>query len=502
MRNIIPIILAFIVFWETPPGVVGEDFTLPEIIPGTVVRKKFWNHPGYDRHKLARTDGPGLVITTPPGEETIAYYSRLRLSGRVMPETDLEIDSEPVPVEATGAFVHLLDLNPGENRISFRLENQRGESVHDLLIDRQKRRPHRPEYRPFPRRRAGKVIKPHTPIQLRPDRTRLLTLSAETEVTIAGEKGKFYRVILSANLSGWAKKENIELTGEKTGIRCPIGNVLIDGGERTARFSMPRPIPARVEYLSPDKLHVIFYNATIDTETVNLGDWEGSCRWEQVEDGRAVFILEGPLSCYRWRLEYREEGYVLSWKDRHRIPEETTVLVDPGHGGEESGAISPCGIEEKEINLMISRLIIRELRDRGIKAVLSRDEDTDLGIYRRTGIARNNRADILLSVHFNALPEDRDPRHLSGSSTFFYNAPSRPLAGMIEKALVGIGWNDNGVRWRSLAVIRPTDYIGVLVEIAYLTNPDDEARLFDPDFREKIAGAIATALAEYLQSSR
>ena len=151
---------------------------------------------------------------------------------------------------------------------------------------------------------------------------------------------------------------------------------------------------------------------------------------------------------------------------------------------------------------MISRPFVEELERTGIKAVLSRNGDDDVGLYRRGEIAREEEADILLSIHFNALPEDRDPRLLSGSSTFFYNPPSRPLAGLIQQSLLKEGLKDNGVRWQSLAVIRPADYLGVLAEIAYLTNPDDEARLFDPVFRGKIAAAIADGVSEYIQSSK
>jgi N-acetylmuramoyl-L-alanine amidase len=177
------------------------------------------------------------------------------------------------------------------------------------------------------------------------------------------------------------------------------------------------------------------------------------------------------------------------------------VCIDPGHGGDQWGAVSPSGVAEKEANLRLAELVTARLRKEGVKVVLSRDSDIAVGLYDRIDHARENGADLLLSLHYNSVGEDRDPLSRSGCAVFYYNPPSRELAGNIYRSLKEIGLEGSGLRWRSLAVIRPTDLVAVLVEVAFLSNPEDEAKVLDPGFREKTADAIAQGVMKYLRDA-
>lgn len=465
---------------------------------GKILRRSFWDRPGY-RVIPAGEKGPGILITSPPAEEVTAGYEAVRLSGRVAPGASLSINRKPVFIYPDGAFVELVPLEPGKNKIALLARDGEGESEYSIELERQEIIPDQPVWKDFDHPRLGRVILPHTPLQLLPGRTRILTLKKNSILKISGEGEEYFRVELTASLSGWVPKDNIEVGDSFPPLPFAISNVVVEGDKGRAFFRAQTSVPARVSYISPSELEIIFYNSIVDTEEINLGSWSGNCSWEQERDGEAVFRLRGPISCRRWSLGWEEGGYLLEWRDRPRKKDEVTVFIDPGHGGDEPGALSPIGIEEKEANLILARKVASDLKERGIRSVLSRDDDSTLGLYRRVELARKAGADILLSIHFNSLPEYEDPRGETGCTIFYYNPSSRRLAGIIHRKLLETGLSGNGVRWKSLAVIRPTDMIAVLIEVSYLTHPEDEARLLDADFREKVARAICESVVDYLE---
>ena len=440
------------------------------------------------------------MITCPPAEEVRAFYEAIRVSGRVDPGTRLSINRKPVLIYPTGSFVELIPLDPGENRITLLARDEEGESEYSINLQREEFIPYQPDFKEFSHPRRGRVSQSHTALQFLPGRTRMLTLEEGTLLKITGEGEEYLRAELAESLAGWVMKENVELGERFPPLPFAIGNAVVEADKSRALFSAQTSVPARVVYISPSELKIIFYNSIVDTEEINLGNWGGDCRWGQNRGGEAAFLLHGPLSCYRWSLGWKEGAYRLAWRDRPRGKEGVLVFIDPGHGGDEPGAVSPIGIEEKEANLILAREVVRGLKQRGIRSVLSREDDSTLDLYRRVELARKAGADILLSLHFNSLPEHEDPRDASrsGCTVFYYHPPARGLAGIIYRKLTEAGLAGNGVRWKSLAVIRPTDLIAVLVEVAYLTNPDDEANLLDPDFRDKVADAISASVVEYL----
>ncbi len=484
---------------NAPGAEEASSFTLPVIDRGKVLQRSFWDRPGY-RLVSQGGKGPGLLLTCPPEEEKIVRYGAVRLSGRLDPRATLLVNGEAVPVNPTGSFVHFLPLELGVNPIAFRASGPAGETNYTLVLKREEFIPSRLDFRKFRRTRAGRTAKPSTPLHFLPDRTRLMTLDEGTLLKLTGRGEGFLRVELSAGLSGYVPEENAGWDEPYPSQPVPAGNVVVEADRMRARFSVPAPVPARLEYLSPNEIRVIFYNSTVDTETINLGDWKGDCRWEQPVGGEAAFRLKGPLSCYRWQLTRQDDAYLLTWKDKPRGRSETTVFIDPGHGGEKPGAVSPLGIEEKEANLLLARQLARDLKKAGVNAVLGRSDDSHLELQERIDRARKEGADIFISIHHNSLAEYEDPREKTGSAVFYYHPPSRELAGAIGGKLKDLGLPTGGVVWKSLAVTRPTDLIAVLVEAAYLTNPDDETRLLDPDFHAQISGAITKALLEYVDS--
>jgi N-acetylmuramoyl-L-alanine amidase len=443
--------------------------------------------------------GPGILLSFPPLEYGNFPLKSVRVAGRVEAGTSVMINDLPAVVYPTGSFAYLIPLARDTGAITITARSGSGETVYAIPVIRAESKPEKRKFASFKSPRLGRVKKSHTALQLLPERVRLITLAAETVLKVTGSDGVYLRVDLDGGLTGWVRSSAVELMGDVGSGPFRAGNVEFIGSQNQAHFALQTSVPVRVEYISPSELKVVFYNTVVDTRTINLEDWKGDCRWSQDRDGRAVFILRGGPDCYRWSIKWEGEGYRLAWKGLPGREKEKVVFVDPGHGGDQWGAVSPGGVSEKEANLKLAALVAGRLNREGVKAVLSRGSDTGVGLYERIARARADGADIFLSLHYNSVGDDRDPLSRTGCSVFYYHPPARELAGSIYRSLKEIGLEGSGVRWSSLAVIRPTEMIAVLAEVAFLSHPGDEAKVLDPGFRKKTADAIVKGVLEYLR---
>ena len=224
------------------------------------------------------------------------------------------------------------------------------------------------------------------------------------------------------------------------------------------------------------------------------------------------------------------------------------VVIDPGHGGHDTGTISPGGMREKDLVLDVARrlrgYIKRNYPD--VEVILTRDADRFIALEERTAIANSRRADLFISIHANASPS----KGASGVETFFLSpdraksedlqaatrenaklasegtaeklqpvvasvtvgnrvAESRELARYIQAGLVrGIGAQsprtamNRGVKHAPFVVLLGAAMPSVLAEVSFLSNPRDEALLQTPAFRERIAASLFAGFNSYLKKNR
>ncbi len=474
----------------------GEPLPRPEIRPGTVVRLSQADPAGY-RTVGEATGGPGLLLTFPPVEMETTAEPAIRLAGRVEAGVEVGVNGEPAEVYNGGSFVALVSLAGGGNTIAVSAGDGRGETVYRLAVSRETPvRASGPEREEFSRPREGRVRDPGAPLRYLPAGPRILDLPGGTVLRVTGREGNWLRADLGGGISGWIAAGSVELGGEAPPGPARIGNVSFDAEKSQAWFSLAEPVPTRVDYLSPDELDLVFHNAVPGSETIDLGRWEGICLPGPAGDGTAVFRLRGGMDCHRWSLDRLPGGYRLSWFGRPRRTD--PVCLDPGHGGDNRGAVSPGGITEKDANLALARAVAAELEKSGVEAFLTREGDRTLGLTERIEIARERGAGLLVSLHHNSVGAGRDPLAGTGYVIFYYQPPGRELAGEIHRALKAAGRKGAGVRRQSLAVLRPADLVTALVETAFLSHPADEAEILDPAIRKKTAAAIAAGIREYL----
>ena len=194
------------------------------------------------------------------------------------------------------------------------------------------------------------------------------------------------------------------------------------------------------------------------------------------------------------------------------------VVLDPGHGGDEPGAVGPAGTTEKAVNLAIAQQTARRLEALGASVVLTRTADYRITLASRAAVATSLRPQLFVSIHHNAAPDG--PRDGPGAETYFQVASpeSKRASGLVYEELVDafaaydVAWvadRDAGAKYRRRA--DGSDYYGilhrtagvpaVLAEAAFISNAPEEALLADPAFQAVEAQALTDAIVRYVSTT-
>ncbi len=234
---------------------------------------------------------------------------------------------------------------------------------------------------------------------------------------------------------------------------------------------------------------------------------------------------------------YRGRGTSLSQlpppePPRRRSAGVRTIVIDPGHGGSDTGAAGPAGSLEKDLTLQLARTLKAGLERRlPVRVVLTRGEDAELPLDTRAALANQQKADLFISLHLNSAPE----RRAAGAETYFLSlvasderaaraaaaenagdplsdlqlilwdlaqshhmAESQRLASIIQEELNrALELRNRGVKQAPFRVLMGVAMPAVLVELGFLSNPREEERLLDPLYRSRLADALVDAVIRY-----
>jgi N-acetylmuramoyl-L-alanine amidase len=180
---------------------------------------------------------------------------------------------------------------------------------------------------------------------------------------------------------------------------------------------------------------------------------------------------------------------------KQRTIEGSLIVIDPGHGGDDSGDEGPSGLRETDLCWDLGMRIADRLAAAGAKVRLTRTENEGPDLSERARRANDMNADLFVSIHLNS----HDEPTAEGASTYFFGTShsGAALADLVQRALVPLGLNDCRAHARAYTVLKETRMPAVMIEPAFITNPYDEKRLNDLEFRAAIADAVTDAVASY-----
>ena len=193
------------------------------------------------------------------------------------------------------------------------------------------------------------------------------------------------------------------------------------------------------------------------------------------------------------------------WNSRQEDKKEDLsdlIVIDPGHGGFDPGAIGANGLQEKEVNLDLALLVREKLKKEGYNVLLTRKTDEYVSLQRRVEIAKKEKARIFVSIHNNSSRKS----HTSGSEVYIsqnYKKEDRELAKFINDNLCNeIKLDDRGLKQDNFYVIKNTIMPSVLIEVAFLSNPHEEKLLGSSVFLKKAASGISEGILNFLENDR
>ena len=339
------------------------------------------------------------------------------------------------------------------------------------------------------------------------DYSRLTPLPKGTMASVTGKEGEWLRLDYGAWINS---KETTIISGAvapQTVIRSVGYRQLAEATEM--RFPLETAVPVSVEQ-GNNSFILTLYNTMAQTDTIRLDDDPLISRldWQQVSPTQVKYTFNlKKLQQWGYKLRYDNTTLVLTLrhppqlKNSKRLPlSGIKIVLDPGHGGKESGASGPTGYLEKDVNLIISQLLRDELVKRGAKVVMTREDDRDVSLGERQTIINKQEPAIAVSIHHNSLPDNGDAEKTKGFGTFWYHPQSHSLAVFLQNYVVKkLGKPSYGVFWNNLALTRPSAAPAVLLELGFMSSPDEFEEIVNPQAQKKMANTLADGITKWFK---
>lgn len=333
-------------------------------------------------------------------------------------------------------------------------------------------------------------------------------------VEIIGKVGEQYRVRLSESMEAWLPEEFAKLKPLSTPQPRSLAGAITAMGNDTediVTLALTEKLPYSSDQLvNPNAIVIDVYGATSNTNWISIQPTAKGIEnitWKQVAGDQYRMTIE-LRHRQHWGYDVDYTGNLLRIKVR-RPPVVVSkdsllagliIAVDAGHGGDNKGSIGATGVMEKDITISIARALEMILESKRVKVVLTRTENFVPTMNERINKIISSGSQLLVSIHCNSASDNADPVFIQGTSAYYRYIGFKPLVDIIYDKMNFLGLKQFGLIGSfnfSLSML--TQLPNVLVETAFLSNPEDEMLLRDDGFQKKIAMQIATGLEEYIK---
>lgn len=333
-------------------------------------------------------------------------------------------------------------------------------------------------------------------------------LDSNIILKVVDSAASLYKVQLSAAHAAYIEKKNVKKATFDNKQKRLTGSWQVKGDSLYdyVTITMDEKYPYKSEMqINPSRIVVDIYGVTSNTNWINHLSTAKEIKnvwFQQVEDDVMRVYIELQHE-YHWGHQIRySDNNILTIRVKRQPPvlrlDKLTIAVDAGHGGTQVGTLgSSKAVQEKDYTLLIAKELSAQLMEKNAKVVMTRVNDTTVSMYDRLMFLEQQNPDMLISVHLNSSSKDS----INGVSTYYRYIGFRPLSQYILKSMLRTGLNEFGnIGSFNFALSGPTEYINCLVEVAFLTNKADEAKVLDPHFRKQTATEIIRGIEDFLQS--
>ena len=333
-------------------------------------------------------------------------------------------------------------------------------------------------------------------------------------VAVTGQVGRQYRVRLSDSMVGWLPQEFATLMPRETPVAKSLtGSIGISGDAENdyVTVGLNERLPYTSDQLvNPTAITVDIFGATSNTNWITQqtsAKGIESVSWDQV--GTDHYRLTIALAYdQHWGYDVRYSGTGIQVKVRRPpvIVSPDSVLaglliaVDAGHGGDNRGALGSTGVQESDITLSIARHLDSALTARGARVYMTRTNGVAASMTDRAENIIASNARILVSIHCNSIGYSSDPEKTYGTGTFYRFIGFQPLANIMMDKMVDLGLRQFGVVGSfNFSLNALTQMPNVLLETIFLSNPEEEMKLLNDDFRRSLALKTAEGLEDFVR---
>lgn len=343
---------------------------------------------------------------------------------------------------------------------------------------------------------------------------KLGNLKAGVRVVITGKTADQYRVRLGDGMEAWLREDFSQLLPLETPHpKSLVGSLTVSGDDKEDVITVA--LEQRLPYLSQQTLNpwtivVDIFGATSNTNWIThqlSGRGIKSVVWSQVgsEQYRLTITLKyqqhwgydiGFDNAATMKIVVRRPPQVLSPDSSLK---HLTIAVDAGHGGENDGAIGSTGKKEKDVTLSVAQHLDSLLRLKGATVIMTRTTDATVSMNERTDKILSSGSQILVSIHANSIGNFSDPELSKGTSAYYRHIGFQPLAQTVYGKMLELNLDPFGIVGSfNFTLNALTQAPNVLVETAFISNPEDEILLLDDSFRIRIASQIVKGLEEFV----
>lgn len=311
------------------------------------------------------------------------------------------------------------------------------------------------------------------------------TLSPGDSVKVVYQEGNWSQIAYQGT-AAWVSSSLLTETGQTTSVTTQQTNTSATSGTSTAAIKVTATAAAYVREAAG-------MNAGVVTK---------------VAKGATLTVLNESGEWYHVRTSDGKTGYIASWvvsmpgtsttTKAATSLSEATIVLDPGHGGNDVGAESTTGKYEKTYTLALAKVVGAKLKAQGVNVIYTRTSDTYVDLAPRPVVAEKAHADAFISFHFDSTA---NPNTASGFTSYYYSASKdKTLATYIDNGFTNLPLTNRGTAYGNFEVLRDNTQPSILLEMGYINSDKDFKYITSTSYYDKIANDIVASLTKYFKA--